>query len=230
MHSIGSISARRTSMARPASRGSLAPAPGSSATSGTRAAISAGSAVTMVPGARSASSAHQKAVMAVSTRPLSGMGSAKTTSKAQIRSEATISSSPSPGVVELADLAAMDERRRSHRAVRPGRSTSERVEEPPPVAQDTVEVECPVERCSVERHLGVVGQHLAEVPAAPRQACRASRWTIAVRLVAGRARRHQGQQHRLAEHQAEGPLGQVVERPFGVDDQPGDEAVALRST
>ena len=34
--------------------------------------------------------------MAVSTRPLSGMGSAKTTSKADIRSEATISKRPGP--------------------------------------------------------------------------------------------------------------------------------------
>ena len=34
--------------------------------------------------------------MAVSTRPLSGMGSAKTTSKALIRSEATMTSSSSP--------------------------------------------------------------------------------------------------------------------------------------
>ena len=60
------------------------------------ATMSAGSAVTMLPGARSASSSYQKAVMAVSTRPLSGIGSAKTTSKALIRSEATISSRPSP--------------------------------------------------------------------------------------------------------------------------------------
>ena len=34
--------------------------------------------------------------MAVSTRPLSGMGSAMTTSKAEIRSEATINKRPSP--------------------------------------------------------------------------------------------------------------------------------------
>ena len=59
-------------------------------------AMTAGSAVRSEPGARSASSSHQKAVMAVSTRPLSGMGSAITTSKALMRSEATISSRPSP--------------------------------------------------------------------------------------------------------------------------------------
>ncbi len=34
--------------------------------------------------------------MAVSTRPLSGMGSAMITSKAEIRSEATMSNRPSP--------------------------------------------------------------------------------------------------------------------------------------
>jgi hypothetical protein len=44
----------------------------------------------------SASSSSQKAVMAVSTRPLSGTGSSITTSKADIRSEATNSRRPSP--------------------------------------------------------------------------------------------------------------------------------------
>ena len=66
------------------------------AAAGTRATISAGSAVTMLLGARSASSSFQNAVIAVSTRPLSGIGSAKTTSNALIRSDATISRSPSP--------------------------------------------------------------------------------------------------------------------------------------
>ena len=47
-------------------------------------------------GARSESSSNQYAVMAVSTLPLSGMGSAMITSKAEMRSEATISSRPSP--------------------------------------------------------------------------------------------------------------------------------------
>ncbi len=79
MHSMGSIWARRTSSARP----SIDP-PGTAssraAAAGTRARISSGSAVTTEPGASPASSSHQKAVMAVSTRPLSGMGSAKTTS------------------------------------------------------------------------------------------------------------------------------------------------------
>ena len=41
-------------------------------------------------------SSNQNALIAVSTRPLSGTGSAMTTSKALSRSEATISRSPSP--------------------------------------------------------------------------------------------------------------------------------------
>ena len=40
--------------------------------------------------------ANQNAEVAVSTRPLSGMGSAMTTSKADMRSEVTMSSRSSP--------------------------------------------------------------------------------------------------------------------------------------
>ena len=75
-----------------------------------RAAISSGSAVTRLPGARSASSWHQNTVMAVSTRPLSGMGSVITTSNAEIRSEATMSSRPVTGVVQLPHLAPVHHR------------------------------------------------------------------------------------------------------------------------
>ena len=56
----------------------------------------AGSTATRVPGTTSAISSHQKQVIAVSTRPFCGMGSAMITSKALTRSEATMSSRPSP--------------------------------------------------------------------------------------------------------------------------------------
>ena len=90
MHSSGTISARRTSTARPA------PAVGQGAAAAAPRSISAGSTARIVPGTTSAISSHQNAVMAVSTRPFSGMGSAMTTSNALTRSEATMSSRPSP--------------------------------------------------------------------------------------------------------------------------------------
>jgi hypothetical protein len=77
MHSMGSISARRTTMARPASS--------PSSTMRTR-----------WLGAMSASRSSQKAVRAVRTRPLWGMGSSRTTSKAEMRSDVTMSRRPSP--------------------------------------------------------------------------------------------------------------------------------------
>ena len=49
----------------------------------------------------------------------------------------------------------------------------------------------------------------------------------AVGGVAARARRHQGQQHRLAEDQAVAALGQVGQRPLGVDDEALDQARGL---
>ena len=52
--------------------------------------------------------------MAVSTRPLSGTGSAMTTSKADMRSEATNSTRPSPSVVDVADLAGVQVGERRH--------------------------------------------------------------------------------------------------------------------
>ena len=60
------------------------------------ASISTGSTARMVPGTTSAISSHQKHVMAVSTRPLSGIGSAMITSNALTRSEATMSSRSCP--------------------------------------------------------------------------------------------------------------------------------------
>ena len=89
MHSRGSISARRTSMARPAHSGGSALPPSA-------AEISTGSAASSVPGTTSAISSNQKQVMAVSTRPLSGIGSAMTTSNALTRSEATMTRRSSP--------------------------------------------------------------------------------------------------------------------------------------
>ena len=87
MHSIGSISARRTSIARPARSGIAAAA--------VREVRRIGRDEVGAARRRRAASA-QNTVIAVSTRPLSGTGSAKTTSKAEMRSEATISSRPSP--------------------------------------------------------------------------------------------------------------------------------------
>ena len=85
MHSIFSISARRTSITRPARSGSSAPG-GRSATSVEIRWLAQ----------RSAKCSSQNCVMAVSTRPLCGMGSAITTSNADMRSEVTNSSRPSP--------------------------------------------------------------------------------------------------------------------------------------
>ena len=87
MHSIGSISALRQSMMRPARSGSAA---------ATSAGRSARSVDTRWLPATSPSCSNQKADMAVSTRPLSGIGSAMTTSKAEMRSEVTISRRSSP--------------------------------------------------------------------------------------------------------------------------------------
>ena len=89
MHSSGSISARRTRAARPAQPSRRAPPPSARS-------ISAGSTARIVPGTTSAISSHQNQVMAVSTRPLSAMGSAMMTSNALTRSDATMSSRPSP--------------------------------------------------------------------------------------------------------------------------------------
>ena len=89
MHSSGSISARRTRTARPAhSAGSAIPP--------SAAEIAAGSTASVEPGTTSAISSHQKHVIAVNTRPLSGIGSAMITSNALTRSEATMSSRSSP--------------------------------------------------------------------------------------------------------------------------------------
>ena len=85
MHSTGSISARRQSITRPASSGCWASG-GQSARSVDRRWLPI----------TSPSCSTQKAVMAVSTRPLWGMGSAITTSKAESRSEVTIRRLPSP--------------------------------------------------------------------------------------------------------------------------------------
>ncbi len=79
------MSALRHNMTRPASSGFCAP--------GGR---SARSVEIRWLGATSASSSNQNADMAVSTRPLSGMGSFMTTSKAESRSDVTSSSRPSP--------------------------------------------------------------------------------------------------------------------------------------
>ena len=83
------MSARRTRTARPAHSGGSAAPPSASA-------MATGSAVSWLPGTTSAISSHQKVVMAVSTRPLSVMGSAMITSNALTRSEATMSRRPSP--------------------------------------------------------------------------------------------------------------------------------------
>ena len=82
------MSARLTSTARPAqSAGRAAPSARS---------MAAGSTASNVPGTTSAISSHQKQVMAVSTRPLSTMGSAMTTSNALTRSDATMTRRPPP--------------------------------------------------------------------------------------------------------------------------------------
>ncbi len=85
MHSTGSISHRRTSIIRPVSAGSRA---------------DGGSAPTRVDtrwlDATSDSSSNQNALMAVRIRPLSGTGSAMTTSNALSRSDATMRRRPSP--------------------------------------------------------------------------------------------------------------------------------------
>ena len=89
MHSSGTMSARRTSMARP-DRSPSSPTPS------TAPAISDGSEVTIAFSTTSATSSHQNAVIAVRTRPFCGIGSANTTSKALIRSDATINSASVP--------------------------------------------------------------------------------------------------------------------------------------
>ena len=83
------MSARRTSIARPAMSESWA---SSSPVSG----IAAGSAVTRWLGAMSESTSSQCTVIAVSTLPLSGIGSARMTSNAEMRSDATMSNWSSP--------------------------------------------------------------------------------------------------------------------------------------
>ena len=89
MHSTGSISARRVSMTRPARSAS-------SATFCADGGRSARSVERRWPGTTSASWSNQNADMAVSTRPLCGMGSSITTSKAEMRSLVTMSRRSSP--------------------------------------------------------------------------------------------------------------------------------------
>src|SRR5436309_2679539 len=72
MHSIGSISARRTTMERPA-RSANPPA------------LAGGLIETKLLGVSSVVCSSQNAVMAVSSRPLSGLGPSITTSNAYIR-------------------------------------------------------------------------------------------------------------------------------------------------
>jgi len=79
MHSIGSISARRHNMMRPSSSGRRADSGRSATSVETRW-------LPMTPD----SASNQWADMAVRTRPLSGTGSAITTSNADSRSDATI--------------------------------------------------------------------------------------------------------------------------------------------
>jgi hypothetical protein len=85
MHSTGSISALRHSMTRPASSGRCAAA-GRSARSVDRRWLPI----------TSANCSNQNADIAVRTRPFSVMGSSITTSKAEMRSDVTRSSRPSP--------------------------------------------------------------------------------------------------------------------------------------
>ena len=103
MHSTGSISQRRTSIIRPASCSSRA---------------SGGSAATSVEmrwfGATSRSCSNQKALIAVSTRPLPGTGSSITTSKADKRSDATMRRRSSPDGEEVPHLAPVHVAQRAH--------------------------------------------------------------------------------------------------------------------
>ena len=82
---MGSISARRHSMKRPAMRGSRA-----------LWGRSARSVEIRCDPTVPANCSNQKADIAVSTLPLFGTGSAITTSNAEMRSEVTISRRPSP--------------------------------------------------------------------------------------------------------------------------------------
>ena len=89
MHSTGSIWALVVSITRPSRSASAATA----CAEGGR---SARAVETRWPGTTSDSSANQKADIAVRTRPLCGIGSAMTTSNAEMRSLVTISSRSSP--------------------------------------------------------------------------------------------------------------------------------------
>ena len=118
--------------------------------------------------------------MAVSTRPLSGMGSAMTTSKAEIRSEATISSRSVAGVVELPDLARLDQGQRctGRGGVHGARSSRASVNRWT-WRRRPCEVEGVVERASgVEGDLGVLLEHARGTDRPSSHAARASRCTI----------------------------------------------------
>ena len=85
MHSIGSISALWQSIVRPVQ---WAGNPGACPLR--LEPISSGPVAKRCPGTTSDKRSNQKADIAVSTRPFSGIGSAMTTSNAEIRSEVTI--------------------------------------------------------------------------------------------------------------------------------------------
>ncbi len=145
------------------------------------------------------------------------------------------------GVVELADLPRVDERgghgpapdgaarAPAHRASR--RSSASRAPGAAAVPQVALQVEGAVEGASAKRHLGVASASTSRKGRPSSQAAPGVALDDAVGVVARQAGGHQRQQDRLAEDQPEGPLGQVGQRPLGVDHQAGRPApVARRST
>src|SRR5215213_6915443 len=178
---------RRTSIMRPVRHGSRS--------SGGRAAMSVDTRWLATTGARSS---NQNALMAVRIRPLSGMVSVITTSKAEMRSDATMSNWPPPASYRSRTFPWCT--RGNAGAFTPSRLHGvEGLEGGPGVPYRPAQVEHVVELLVGERHAVVLLEQRAEahavVPGPPGQVLH-----DAVGVIARHAAGDEGQQGRLGEH------------------------------
>ena len=216
MHSIGTGSVRRTSIARPSASGRAA------------AGKSAGSTEITWFGSRSATRSNQNDEIAVSTRPLSGIGSGQHDVEDRDPVRRDHEQAVVAGVVEVADLAGVLVRQRDgHRsALRRGSSRTSKVRPTFAIARlrSKQRVELLV-ASSVFGDLRVLAQHVEERPALLPGLQRVA-LHHPVRVVAGLARLHQREQHRLAEHEAVARV-EVLEHPLRIDVHALDDRAEL---
>ena len=217
MHSTGSISQRAHEHDPPGERGVRASAGRASSSVETR-----------WLGRRRRGARTRTRVIAVSTRPLSGTGSAMTTSKAREPVGRHHQQAPVAGVVEVADLAARDDVPGVQRRCRAFVTALESVEDRAGVAQGPLEGEGLVERVRPERDPLVLLEQGPERDAlVPRpHGVAPARCGTRHR---GQPPGHEGQQDGLGEDQAVA-RPQVGQHPLGVHLQPVEQRSAVRRT